>query len=311
MSGFWPQSFSQMNDLNGRPIVQAKAYFYDAATTTPITVYRDYGLTTPHPNPLTTDGYGRFPAVYLDEADEFYHIRVTTSGGSILYDADQIPIIGPTEGGGGGGDAPVDPNAVLQTGDIKARYGEGFLEGFVRANGRSIGTSVSGATERANSDAQTLYEFLWLADPNLEVAGGRGGSANADWTANKPLSLPDFRGRAVIGLDDMGNIPAVRVTPATALGWSGGLQTHTLTIDEMPNHTHSTTVNEVETQLSGFRDLGGAQTGGGGSRVAAADTGDPVKAIAHKHTVTNATTGGSAAHNNLQPSMAITLYIRL
>lgn len=309
MSGQWPQSFSTIQDLNGKPIVGAKAYFYSAGTTTPLMVYRDYGLTTPHPNPLETDGYGRFPAVFLDEDDEFYRVRVTTPGGSILYDSDTLPIIGPSEGGGSP-PAPVDPNSLLETGDVKIRYGEGFLDGYVRANGRSIGTATSGATERANSDCQALYEFLWGADPNLVVAGGRGVSANADWSANKPLDLPDFRGRAVVGLDDMGNIAAGVITGLTDLGKKVGAQTHTLVIAEMPVHDHDVTVANAAPELDGYSDLGGAQTGGAGSRVALGGAGG-VQTEPHTHVVDVKDKGGGSAHNNIQPSIGITVYIRL
>ncbi|MDX1240359.1 hypothetical protein GOL95_09890 [Sinorhizobium medicae] len=310
MSGFWPSSFTTIQDLNGKPIVGAKAYFYAAGTTTPIEVYRDYGLTTPHPNPLETDGYGRFPAVFLDEVDEFYRVRVTTPGGSILYDSDTLPIIGPSEGGGSP-PAPVDPNALYKTGDLKARYGEGFVDGYVRGNGRSIGTATSGATERANSDCQALYEFLWGADPNLAVGGGRGVSANADWSANKPLDLPDFRGRAIVGLDDMGNIAAGVLSAATSLGWKGGAQNHTLTIAEMPVHDHTVTINPAGAHS---HDVPTGGSGGGNAAQTGPQSGTGIEttaAPAHTHTGTIGNKGGGAAHNNIQPSLAITVYIRL
>lgn len=317
MSGFWPSSFSTIQDLNGKPIVAAKAYFYAAATTTPITVYRDYGLTTPHPNPLETDGYGRFPPVFLDEDDEFYRVRVTKPGGTVLYDSDTIPIIGPSEGGGSP-PAPVDPDSLFATGDLKARYGEGFVDGYVRGNGRSIGTATSGATERADSDCQALYEFLWNADPNLVVAGGRGGSANADWTANKPLDLPDFRGRAIVGLDDMGNIAANVVTGLTDLGKKVGAQDHTLTAAQMPVHKHNISVNNSANniQIDIATQAGGTFNSGFPFALVRADgaagTSDQAaKLPVHTHTATASDTGGGNAHSNVQPSLAITVYIRL
>lgn len=310
MAGFWNQSFQTIQDLNGKPIVGARSFFYAGGTTTPITVYQDYGQTTPHPNPLQTDGYGRFPAVYLDEDDEFFRFRLTTPGGVVLVDADQIPIIGPSEGGGAP-PAPVDPNAVLTTGDIKARYGEGLEPGYVRGNGRTIGSATSGATERANSDVQPLFEFLWNADPNLVVLGGRGGSAAADWAANKQITLPDFRGRAVVGLDDMGNIAANILTGATALGWKGGAETVTLTAAQMPSHGHNVTIN------SGGAHAHTVATGGSGGG-AGVQTGDPgggtlptSSAGTHTHTGSISSTGGGQSHPNVQPSLAITIYIRL
>jgi microcystin-dependent protein len=311
MSGFWPQSFSQINDLNGKPIVGAKAFFYEGGTTTPISVYQDYGLLTPHPNPLSTDGYGRWPTVYFDdEAESFYRIRVTTASGVIIYDFDQVPIIGPNEGSGGG-DAPVDPNAVFKTGDLKARYGEGFLDGFVRSNARSIGTAVSGATERANSDCQALYEFLWNADPNLAVAGGRGGSAAADWAANKPLTLPDLRGRVLVGLDDMGNLAAGNLTGATDLGYTVGAQSVVLTVAQIPSHDHGGTTSTAGAHTHTYtRAVAGGSVGGGSpDDIELNGAGVTSSSGDHAHTVT--AQGGGTAHSNVQPSIAVTMYIRL
>src|SRR5947208_1688739 len=83
----------------------------------------------------------------------------------------------------GGGGGTVDPTTIFQTGQIIPMYGTGVLTGFVRANGRTIGSATSGATERANADAQSLFQNLWGADANLAVSGGRGASAAADWAA--------------------------------------------------------------------------------------------------------------------------------
>lgn len=311
MSGFWPQSSSQVNDLNGKPIVGAKAFFYEGGTSTPISVYQDYGLLTPHSNPLLTDGYGRWPVVFLDDVSEtFYRVRVTTATGVIIYDTDQIPIIGPNEGSGGG-DAPVDPNAVFKTGDVKYRYGEGFLDGYVRANARSIGTATSGATERANSDCQPLYEFLWNADPNLAVGGGRGGSAAADWAANKPLTLPDFRGRVLVGLDDMGNLAAGILTGATDLGYTVGAQSVTLTVAQMPSHDHGGVTSTAGAHTHTYdKAAPGASVGGGSpDDITLAGAGVTGSSGDHSHTLT--AQGGGTAHSNVQPSMAVTMYIRL
>lgn len=313
MAGYWPQSNTQIHDANGRPLIGAKAYFFAAATSTPIATYASYSLgdVNRHPNPVLTNGSGFFPSVFLDEDDEFYRVRITTQSGVIIYDVDGIPIIGPTVGGGGGGETPVNPDAVLATGDMLFRYGTGLRSGFVRANGRTIGTAVSGASERANSDAQALYEHLWNADANLAVLGGRGATAAGDWAANKPLTLPDLRGRAPIGIDTMGNTAAGIITEANALGWSGGARSHTLTVNEMPSHNHGGTTgsngNHTHTVPRGGVTLAAAL----GSVDVLRFSGEFSTSAAGEHTHTISSQGGGGAHNNIQPSLAGTFYIRL
>lgn len=65
------------------------------------------------------------------------------------------------------------------------------------------------------------------------------GSGDGSTTFN----LPDLRGRAVAGLDNMGGSAASRLTSTTltasnALGATGGVQTYTLSTSEIPSHNH-------------------------------------------------------------------------
>src|SRR5215831_4494730 len=58
------------------------------------------------------------------------------------------------------------------------------------------------------------------------------------------FNIPDLRGRAVFGLDNMGGAAASRITvaggnfPGATLGATGGAENHTLTTTEMPTHSH-------------------------------------------------------------------------
>ena len=312
MSGYWPQSRSQIHDLNGKPLVSARAYFYEGGTTTPITVYRDSGLGSAHPNPLVSDGFGFFPAVFLDEADSFYRVRVTSSSGVLLYDDDGIPIIGPT-GGGGGSETPVDPDSLMKTGDMMVRYGSEVRPGFVRLNGRSIGSATSGASERANSDTQALFEYLCNTDSAIVVTGGRGASAAADFGANKPLILPDYRGRALVGLDTMGNTAANVLPDADDLGWVGGDRTHTLTTAQIPSHTHGVT-DPGHTHTNPYRQpIYQADTDrGSSSSLFSIDQFTENQGTNPATTsITINSAGGGEAHNNVQPSKACSVYMRL
>jgi hypothetical protein len=224
-AGTTPLSLVQQFDQTGQPLAGCLLYFFQAGTVaTPQNAFSDFGLTATLPNPISCDQSGRIPQHWL--ADGLIHIRLTDSSGLPIIDT-TMQVLGPSSGGGGGG-GTVDPTTVMATGDIKARYGTGALSGFVRANGLTIGNVSCGCTERANNDTQALFIYLYTADPNLVVSGGRTGNALNDFNASKQLTVPDWRGRAVAALDDMGNSPAGRLTStyfgttATVLGAAGG-----------------------------------------------------------------------------------------
>jgi len=253
MAGVVPGfSLTTQFDQHGKPLPGCKLYVIQAGTvSTPQIAYQDSALTIPSPggSQLTGDAFGRLPQFFL--ADGSIKFRLTDSEGSTVFTQDGLLVVGASSGGGGG--SPVDPTSIIATGDIKVRYGTGVLTGFVRANARSIGSATSGATERANADCQALFEYLWTTDANLAVSTGRGVSANADWVANKKLTLPDWRGRAIAGLGDMGNTPTTALLSAyfgadpTVLGTAGGNQGAALIASNLPAHTHGgsgTTGNE-------------------------------------------------------------------
>jgi hypothetical protein len=273
-SGTIPYSLSQQFDKFGHVLSGCKLNVYqDASTATPQIAYQDSALTIPVPggSQLVCDAAGRLPQFFL--ADGTVKVLLSDKNGVTQVTADNIQVIGASSGGGGGG--TVDPTTILATGDIKAAYGAGTLTGFVRLNGRTIGSATSGATERANSDTQALFQYLWNTDPNLVVLSGRGASANADWVANKQLTLPDCRGRALGGLDDMGNSAAFRLTTTyfgadgTHLGAVGGSESKAIITSNLPPYTPSGsfTFNSIGNGGSGAGQnvITGIQQSGGGN----------------------------------------------
>ncbi|MCP1932511.1 hypothetical protein [Bradyrhizobium elkanii] len=315
-------SLTPQFDNTGKIAPGCRLYVIQAGTVgTPQNSYQDTGLSLLQPNPMLCDATGRLPQWFV--ADGTIKLRLTDKNGVEIFVQDNLLVVGPSSGGGGGGGS-VDPTTIASTGDMKSAYGTAVLSGWVRLNGRTIGSSTSGASERANADCQALFVYLWNADANLVVSGGRGANAAADWTANKTIALPDWRGRLLAGLDDMGNSAAGRldasmVSPnATTLGASGGTGAQTLTLAQLPTGITST----VSTTLTASNYLT-APTTGFGLTLFSANAGAQVwqafsqgasitvvNAPAATGSATSNNTGGSS-FSNVQPTKLATFYIKL
>lgn len=327
MAGTISLSLSQQFDSYGKPLSGGQLYFIQAGTVaTPQNAYQDTALTIPLPNPITLDAAGRVPQFFL--ADGQIKVRLQDRMGVVQLAADNILVIGPSAGGGGGGGA-VDPTTVIQTGDLKVRYDVAIIAGFVRANGKTIGSATSGATELADPSAQALFQFLWGVDPSLPVTPSRGSNAVADWAANKQLALPDWRGCTIAGLDTMGAPAAGRLTAtyfgvvATALGAMSGSESNLLAGAQIPAHQHPVLIDLHD---PGHHHLySGPATAVAGTpntsiygTISAQNTNDAVtNIVVHAQSALGlkddqtATTGGGLPHANCQPTKLCTIYIKL
>lgn len=314
MAGSIPLSLQTIFDNEGNIASGGRAYFIQAGTVaTPQNAYQDSALTIPWANYYTLPASGRLPLLYF--ADGYIKVRITDSTGTQIFSQDNIPVTGFSSGGGGGG--TIDPTTVLQAGQIAVWYGTGVQSGFVRANGRTMGNASSGATERANADTVTLWTLLYNADANLSVSGGRGASAAADYAANKTISLPDWRGRAIAGLDDMGNSAASRLTAtyfgtaATVLGAaSTPTESKTILTANLPAYTPQGSL----TVASAVSDIAR------GSLSTRPNTGGPLttidatfaQQITSTGTLAGAAQGGvSTPFSIVQPTMLATIYLKL
>jgi microcystin-dependent protein len=327
MAGTINLALTQQLDEFGAPLSGGQLYLIQAGTvSTPQNGFQDTGLSIALPNPITLDAAGRIPQFFL--ADGQIKVRLQDKNGIVKFVQDNLLVIGPSAAGGGGG--AVDPTTVMATGDLKVRYDTAIISGFVRANGKTIGNSSSGATELADTtQAQALYLHLWNKDPNLVVLGGRGASAAADFIAPKQLTLPDWRGRAIAALDDMGNTAAGRLTAtylgtgATTLGAAGGAQSVTLVTGNLPAHQHSAFVKINDpTHFHLFPQTFGG-TGTGTTPAAAAFSGNTPTAPASTGITANvgsaggladnqtAATGSGTAFSQVQPTMLATVYLKL
>lgn len=121
------------------------------------------------------------------------------------------------------------------------------------------------------------------------------------------FGLPDFRGRLAI---HAGRGPGLQ---QWRLGQKGGAETETLTLNELPSHTHTaTSTTEIAVDISaGEEGVGNGQVIT--SEINAFNVDATVDAslagVSSSATVSN--TGGSQAHNNVQPSLVLHYIIAL
>lgn len=180
-------------------------------------------------------------------------------------------------------------NSTARTGDLKSSYLSSSPLGWVAMNDGSIGNVGSGATNRANQDTFQLYKTIWdgVLDAWAPVSTGRGASAIADFIAGKTLTLPRNLGRALAGAGTGAGLTA------RVLGQYLGEENHTLTIPEMPSHTHPP-LGTAFIQTGGIQTI--ASPGGG---------------VSLSEAVTTGSTGSGTAHNIMQPTSFMNVYIKL
>ncbi len=182
---------------------------------------------------------------------------------------------------------------LLPTGVVLPYAGKTAPEGFLMLDSKTIGSTSSSANYEGDI-YKALYEFLWSNIPGLSIGGGRGSSASADWASSKPITLPDCRGRTIIGA---GKSPGLTNRD---LGRLGGVEEHVLTKSELPSFEVAPgEYGLVRRTLSGEdRTAEGANTSGSGSEpdIISAPSGN---------------LGQNHPHNNMQPWLALTYMIKI
>lgn len=135
--------------------------------------------------------------------------------------------------------------------------------------------------------SRSLYSALFNA---IGTAFGAGDGSTT-------FNLPDARGRALFGKDNMGGAAANRLTSGgggvagATLGANGGAETVTLTTNEMPSHSHTYKTAIPVSSGGGLATNGGAQTSGQSGYIENA--------------------GGGGAHKNIPPALVMNKIIKV
>ena len=151
---------------------------------------------------------------------------------------------------------------TLPIGSITAYGGENIPTNWLKCNGQAI--------------SRTDYPELFNA------IGTTYGSGDGSTTFN----LPNISERVIVGNNGDGEF---------SLGNTGGEKEHTLTVNEMPSHTHTLTTNINASEFGTNNSLARGNNGSFETK-----SGSPYIA----------NTGGSQAHNNMQPYIALNYIIK-
>ncbi len=178
---------------------------------------------------------------------------------------------------------PAASNALVPTGTVVAFAGTPARvpAGWLLCDGRSV--------------TRAMYPALF--DAIGTAHGGDGTNFN----------LPDLRGRTVVGAGQ-----GTGLTMRT-LGQNFGAETQTLTVAQMPAHSHNGQTGDVN-QFAQSQDAHFDYSGTGAAVVGiqllrTAGGSNPFNR--HQHSVTTESVGGGMPHNIVQPSSALNFIIKL
>ena len=200
-----------------------------------------------------------------------YSKVVAWSGKDALADSDAAKVIS-------GADFHTEFSAIETAVNTKADINGDASEAF-SATTASVGTNTTQVATTAFVQAQYAYPVGAIFTTTTAYANSAAVVAaigGTTWTAFGA-------GKVLVGVD-------ASDTDFDTVEETGGAKTHTLTISEMPAHTHSYDRQNTSTDAISIHDI--VRTTGGNS------------------SSTTGSTGGGTAHNNLQPYITVYMWKR-
>lgn len=203
---------------------------------------------------------------------------LAAAGHTSLHNTDRDGILAVATKIGTGSSTPVANTVLRGIGAGTSAWGQVSLSGDVIGT-LPIGSGGTGVTTLA----EFKTTFLALLHPVGSIYINATDSTNPGTLLGFGTWVAFGQGRVMVGLNS-GD------TDFDTAEEAGGAKTHTLTVAEMPAHTHNVA-------------FGAAADGAGASQVARTDAGSNI-------VKTSTSTGGGSAHNNLQPYIVVYMWKR-
>jgi hypothetical protein len=334
-AGLLNNGVQQFFDNAGNPLTSGKVYFYEVGTSTFKDTYTSSAATTVNTNPITLNAGGKAPTggIY---GTGLYRQLLKDRNGNVVWDAVTSP------GGSGGstptdvGDGNlvgttlpwsglVAPNqyvfaygqeiaratypefftAVTQQANVICSSASNTLTGISDTTQINIGSPIelalcviSGTTVVSKTASTVTLSNPSSVSINAVATFFPYGNGNGTTTFN----VPDLRGYAIAGRDNMGGAAAGRLTSTyfntAGLGAVGGDQSTTISTSNLPAIKPTITISDPG-HIHSFTATNGSGTGGG----QATGNGNP-----GTFSTTSSTTGITAAFtNNLGNSTAFSI----
>lgn len=350
-----PNAKQTFLDNNGNPLSSGTVTFYIPATSTLKTTWQDANQSVANTNPVVLDSAGR-AIIYGDGS---YRQVVKDQKGNTIWDG----LTSSTGSGGGGstGDgeavgtikpyaglvAPTNYlfsygqevsratyanlfTAITLSASVTCTSGSPILTSIADTTQIPIGANIEvscvapGATVSAKTTTTITVTSNALVSTTTTAVIFAYGNGDGSTTFN----LPDMRGRAVAGRDNMGGSAANRLTStyfgetASAVGATGGTESQTLVTGNLPAYTPSGTIivddpghnHQITNDVTNtFPGVGFTLSGSGDVGIGTATTTTSFTGLNSSNvTFTGTAQGGtSTAFSIIQPTITLNYIIKV
>lgn len=234
---------------------------------------RDWANTTPIDHTLNKNWPANDRNIKVDVSERLDDVMNGFTSGDTVTDFNRVPMKVR-----GSDDTGVADTIILYGKDVSSKTELHTIDEDDNVIQITTGGSINAAALSGTGLPSAWQDKVWPV-----------GSIYISYVSTNPNTLLGFgtwtafgAGKVLVGLDS-GD------TDFDTVGETGGSKTHTLTVDEMPSHTHTVGIHD-------------ANNGGAGANAQ--------RGITTDSTLTSSSTGGGSAHNNVQPYITVYMWRR-